>query len=431
MMFSLAEKSKLIAWKDWVTIISGLGLGFFFLTRISLGISVFVLALVAASHVLKTRKNATYFSWCDGHWIIVMASLPLAYFFRMLALDVDHRLFDKAVRLLFAIPIFWIIRSYGISISKVLICIAISVLMAGFESLIQASSGVQRVSGASITNPIPFGNFALLFGVLSLLLIFSGKENNRFGWVKILSILGFISGVYTSVASGTRGGWVAIPLFMWIIWNFFGSKRKSNTYAVVVVIVVVLPLIAYLVPAISDRLVQGFAEAKSYLSRTSLWAAGETSTSIGIRLDMWATGIEAFRSAPLFGLGFAGFNEFLHYRIEMGLSHPDLEAEGFKHLHCEIITTGAKLGLLGLCALAILWVGGIRWFLRDITKNVSSGKIFRAMGLITFTAMIAYSMTDSMFGMTIHPMVYAMLLGISAGGLRHAELNPELATADR
>jgi O-antigen ligase len=303
--------------------------------------------------------------------------------------------------------------------------------MAGFESLIQASNGVQRVSGVSIANPIPFGNFALLFGVLSLLLIFSGKENNHFGWVKVLSILGFISGIYTSVASGTRGGWVAIPFFLLIVWKFFGPRNKLVSYALAIAIVVVMPLLAYFVPAISERLAIGISEAHSFLSRTGPWSSGDVSTSIGIRLDMWSAGIDAFRLAPLFGLGFTGFNEFLHHRIELGLTHPDIEALGFKHLHCEVITTAAKIGLMGLFALAILWVGGIRWFLRDITKNVSTGKIFRAMGLITFTAMIAYSMTDSMFGMTLHPMVYAMLLGISAGGLRHAELHSEPGTAGR
>ena len=430
-MLSLTEKSKRFDGKDWVTIISGLGLGFFFLTRTSLGISVFVLALAAVFHVLKNGKLATYFSWRDGQWFIIAASLPLAYFFRMLASDVDNRLFDKVVRLLFAIPIFWIVRSYGISISKVLICIAASVLMAGVESLIQVSNGIQRVSGASISSPIPFGNFALLFGVLSLLLIFSKNEKYRSGWVKYLGVAGFISGIYTSVASGTRGGWVAIPLFILIIWTFFGAKRKSTSYAVLLAIVVAVPLVAYLTPAISDRLAEGTAEAQSYLSRTTRWAAGETTTSIGIRLDMWTAGLEAFRSAPVFGLGFTGFNEFLHHRIEMGLSHSDLETTGFKHLHCEIITTAAKLGLMGLFALAILWIGGIRWFLRDVGNIASHGKIFRVMGLIIFTAMIAYSMTDSMFGMTLHSMVYTMLLGISAGGLRHAELNPKPGTVGR
>jgi len=430
-MFSLAEKSKVVDGKDWVTIISGLGLGFFFLTRISLGISVFALALAAVFHVLKNGKLATHFSWRDGQWFIIAASLPLAYFFRMVPSDVDHRLLDKVVRLLFAIPIFWIVRSYGISISKVLICIAISVLTAGVDSLIQASNGIQRVSGAAISSPIPFGNFALLFGVLSLLLISSEKETSRSAWVKWIGAVGVISGIYTSVASGTRGGWVAIPFFILIIWAFFGPKRKSTSYAVLIAILVAIPLIAYLTPAISDRLAEGVAEAQSYLSRTTRWTSGETTSSIGIRLDMWTAGLEAFRSAPAFGLGFAGFNDFLHHRIEMGLSHSDLETTEFKHLHCEIITTAAKLGLMGLFALVILWVGGIWWFLRDVSKNTPDGKIFRVMGLLTFAAMIAYSMTDSMFGMTLHSMVYTMLLGISAGGLRHAELNLKPGAAER
>jgi hypothetical protein len=89
------------------------------------------------------------------------------------------------------------------------------------------------------------------------------------------------------------------------------------------------------------------------------------------------------------------------------------------------------MGLIGLVGLAMLWAGSIWWFLRDAGKGDSNEKRFRIMGLITATAMIAYSMTDSMFGMTLHSMVYTMLLGISAGGLRHAELNPQPAMADR
>jgi O-antigen ligase len=430
-MSSWAERSKNLGGRDGVTLIVGLGLAFFFLTRISLGVSVFALALLGVFHAVKNRKVHSQFSWRDGQWFIIAAILPLAYFFRMLVSDFDHRLLDKVVRFILIIPIYWIVRSYGISASKVLVCISASVLVAGFDSFSQVSKGIERVSGASIPSPIPFGNFALLFGVLSILLTFPEKEGGYSGWPKWVGVGGFSAGIFTSVASGTRGGWVAIPFFMLIIWAFWGPKRKSTSYAVLMAILVAIPLVAYLTPAISDRLAVGIAEAHSYLSRTSRWAAGEATSSIGIRLDMWTAGLEAFLSAPAFGLGFAGFNDFLHHRIEMGLSHSDLETTEFKHLHCEIVTTAAKIGLMGLFALAILWVGGIRWFLRDVTKNTSDGKMFRVMGLITFTAMIAYSMTDSMFGMTLHSMVYTMLLGISAGGLRHAELNPVSSIAGR
>jgi len=380
-------------------------------------------------HALKNRKVHSQFAWRDGQWFIIAASLPLAYFFRMLVSDFDHRMLDKVARFIMIIPIYWIVRSYGISASKILICISASVLTAGFEAFSQFSNGIERVSGASIPNPIPFGNFALLFGVLSVLLIIPKNKGEVFGWAKWLGVGAFLAGLFTSIASGSRGGWVAIPLFIFIYWRVFGSGNKLFSYMTAITIVVVMPLLAYLVPSISDRLALGVSEAHSVLSRTGHWMSGGASDSIGTRLDMWAAGIDAFRSAPLFGLGFTGFNEFLHHRIEMGLTHPDLEIIGFKHLHSEIITTAAKLGLMGLSTLTILWVGGIRWFLRDTVSKDSDGEIFRVMGLITFTAMIVYSMTDSMFGMTLQSMVYTMLLGISAGGLRYAELNSEPDTA--
>jgi O-antigen ligase len=424
-----AEKSKSLGGHDGVTLIVGLGLAFFFLTRVSLGVSVFTLALMGMFHALKNRKVHSQFLWRDGQWFIIAASLPLAYFFRMLVSDFDHRMLDKVARFILIIPIYWIVRSFGISASKVLIFISAGVFTAGFESFFQVSNGIQRVSGTSIPNSIPFGNFALLFGVLSVLLIIQKNRDETFAWAKWVGMGGFLAGMFTSIASGSRGGWVAIPLFILVYWSFFGSGNKFVSYMVAIAIVVVMPLLVYFVPAISDRLALGVSEAHSFLSRTGLWMSGETTSSIGIRLDMWAAGIDAFRSAPVFGLGFTGFNEFLHDRVEMGLTHPDLEVIGFKHLHCEIITTAAKLGLMGLFALAVLWVGGIWWFLRNTVNKDSNGKIFRVMGLITFTAMIVYSMTDSMFGMTLQSMVYTMLLGISAGGLRHAELNPEPGTA--
>jgi O-antigen ligase len=220
-----------------------------------------------------------------------------------------------------------------------------------------------------------------------------------------------------------------MPLFALIFWKFFGQKNQRIPFSVVALGIFVVLCGAYLIPGISARVTEGAGEVQSYFSRNGGWSPGDYIGSLDTRLDMWAAGLEAFRSAPLFGLGFPGFNEFLHHRIEMGLSHPELEIIGFKHLHSEIITTAAKLGLMGIFALAALWVGGIRWFLSGAKESKLNGMVFRVMGLITFTAMITYSMTDSMFGMTLHAMVYTLFLGISAGGLRHAELNSESRSA--
>ena len=216
-----------------------------------------------------------------------------------------------------------------------------------------------------------------------------------------------------------------MPLFALIFLGYFGPDNKRVSFSLAALGIFMVLCGAYLVPGISARVAVGLTDVQNYFSRSGGWLPGDTIGSLDTRLDMWVAGVEAFRSAPVFGLGFGGFNEFLHHRIELGLSHPELENVGYKHLHCEIITTAAKLGLMGLSALAILWIGGVRWFLGEGKATDPTGTCFRVMGLITFTAMITFSMTDSMFGMTLHSMVYTLFLGISAGGLRHAELNME------
>jgi O-antigen ligase len=422
-MFSSAKKPGYFSGQEGINVIAGMGVGFFFLTGKSLGISLFVLAFAGIYYALANRKNENHFSWRDGKLIIFVSCIPAAYFFRMLFSDFDQRSLDKALRLLFIIPIFWIIRAYGISAAKFLMCISAGVLVAGLDSAVQIANGAQRVTSSSVANPIPFGNFALLFGVLGLLQISSASENRASYFVKFLCIFGFISGLLTSVASGSRGGWLAIPVFVAIFWGFFCKINQKKNYILFFAFLTIIALGLYSIPPVGGRLMQGFDEARDYLIRPHSWASESTYTSIGGRLDLWAAGLGAFKSAPIFGLGFSGFNEYLHFRVGEGLSHPALES--FKHLHCEIITTAAKLGLMGIAALAVFWVGGVRWFMWGSDRNQPNKNIFRIMGLVTFAAMIVFSLTDSMFGMTVHVTVYTLLIGIFSGGLRHSELAAE------
>lgn len=411
--------------KVLISFVAGIGASIFFIAHSALGFAVFFLAIFSIIYTAINKSKDAPFSWRDGCWFIVMAALPLAYFFKMAPSDFEYRLLDKVVRLLLAVPIFWVVRSCGVSALALLVSVSIGVLFAGFESFVQISDGVGRVSGSSVSSPIPFGNFALLFGVLGSIVVFSGAALRASKWLKGLCLVGLIAGVFSSVASGTRGGWVAIPVFVLLFWKFFGPKNRPVSWRACVIGAVLVLGGATLIPGIGQRVDLGVTEVQHYFSRPGVWKSGDSIGSLDTRLDMWVAGIDAFRSAPWTGLGFSGFKEFLHHRIEAGLTHPDLETIGFKHLHCEIITTAAKLGLLGLLALATLWVGGVGWFLAGAKENESNGMIFRVMGLITFTAMITYSLTDSMFGMTLHAMVYTLFLGISAGGLRHAEIKPE------
>jgi O-antigen ligase len=107
--------------------------------------------------------------------------------------------------------------------------------------------------------------------------------------------------------------------------------------------------------------------------------------------------------------------------VDLGLSHPTILSH--RHLHSEIITTAARLGLVGIASLLFLLVGGLRWFTSGLIRKDSEAKIISSLGLMVIASMIIFPMTDSMFGTTLHPMLYAALIGLAAGALRHHELS--------
>jgi O-antigen ligase len=136
---------------------------------------------------------------------------------------------------------------------------------------------------------------------------------------------------------------------------------------------------------------------------------------------MWAAGLAAFKASPVFGLGFGEeYKSFLQYRVDTGLSHPSIFDH--RHLHNEFITTASRLGFLGVFSYLLLVMGSIGWFLYDRRSRGTEAKVTASLGLTVAVAMVIFPSTDSMFGTTLHPMLYAILIGVSAGALRHQEL---------
>jgi O-antigen ligase len=137
---------------------------------------------------------------------------------------------------------------------------------------------------------------------------------------------------------------------------------------------------------------------------------------------MWAAGLAGFKSSPFMGLGFGDeYKEFLKNRVDLGLSHPIIF--NHRHLHSEVVTTAARLGWVGIASLLFLLVGGLRWFTSGPMRKDGEAKIISSLGLMVIASMIIFPMTDSMFGTTLHPMLYAALIGLAAGALRHHELS--------
>lgn len=67
---------------------------------------------------------------------------------------------------------------------------------------------------------------ALLLGFLSLFSVNWIRMDHPI--VKLLKIIGLIAGLSISVLSGARGGWVAIPVFVFVFIYFRTNGKPLN-----------------------------------------------------------------------------------------------------------------------------------------------------------------------------------------------------------
>ncbi|AEC21699.1 hypothetical protein PT7_3159 [Pusillimonas sp. T7-7] len=133
------------------------------------------------------------------------------------------------------------------------------------------------------TGVIQFGDLGLIMGVFCAAgfigLERSGQARDTV-W-RILLALGAVAGLYASIESGSRGGWIALPAIIAIFVVAYTSRRNVKYVIAAVLILLVAAITAITtVPAVEAR----YDEAVSDIQR---YQAGDPQTSLGYRLDMY------------------------------------------------------------------------------------------------------------------------------------------------
>ncbi len=318
-----------------------------------------------------------------GGWLGVRSALlpsDARYFFvPLIAYAVGHcalALHEKwAVRefgnyLPFVLTVFgvWGIRKYKPRANWFWAGLAIgaigAAILSGYQSI------VQGVRAGGHTNPIQFGNIALLFGVLCLvrsMVVFEWSRLNALLW------LGFASGLAASVWSQTRGGWLAVVLiFIWILANATKGwpqvKRGAAAFSLFVFLAV-----PSLQPngVVQTRVAEGVQQLHEYLE------TGEQNNSVGVRLALWAVGVNGLKNAPVFGSGDGGWLVARDKAIADG----ELAsfAEVFTHLHNEYLNVAFKRGIVGLALYLALYLVPMLLFFKPYLQD--SRPDVRALGM--------------------------------------------------
>lgn len=323
------------------------------------------------------------------------------------------RALDAPARLLLILPGFLLLCAVPASqLRAVQIGCAIgAVSAAGWSVLVLVSPADWVISGRAgnpFTNPIPFGDTAILLAFMSAAP--RRESGSSPAWERALRLFGLACGLFASFVSGSRGGWIAVPIMLWLLTMHLRRQHTvSPGLRISAIVIMTLGLTGIAsTPMFHERM-------NAAISDFDKMAHGDASTSIGMRLQLWEASWTLFQEHPVLGVGRGRLEASLQEMADQGrISGQIVNA----HAHNEIFSTMAEMGSVGLIALLLLYFGSSYYFWRHRRSSDPPTATAATMGLMVTFGTIVFGLTIDVFTLIMNAAFYALttatLLGIIA-----------------
>lgn len=373
----------------------------------------FLLVITSFFYLFRRPKSPATRLW-DGYGIafaIAMASPILAVLFS----HAYHGTFsapslDGPSRFLFAIPVFLALRQMEIrSITILQYGLPLGALSALFVAMIAWPKW--EVDHSYFVNSIHFGDLALMLGFLSLFSI-NWETRDRVPLL-FLKICGFLAGLYLSVQSDARGGWVAFPVLLFIWWFSHNPKNSWPKRIAAILFILLVALLGYVLIGMiqhrMDLIYQDFADFQQ----------GNKDTSIGIRLQLWQVAYYLFSEHPVFGVGPGGFAQMMTPLSDNGMLTPIAASYGRGEVHNEILAKAADLGIFGLLSIVSVYAIPLIIFMRSTRSRISQEKSAAFMGICLVTGFFIFGLTVEIFNLKMTAAFYSLTVAVLLAAATH------------
>lgn len=189
---------------------------------------------------------------------------------------------DLISRYVLAVPILLLLISYPPNAKWVWAGLIVGCLSAAGLTLWQVFiMGLARATGT--TGVIQFGNLGLSMGIFcaaGAIGLRKGALGKSGVWRWMLSISA-LAGLYVSIESGSRGGWIALPVILAVFVAAYVSRRNvKHVLATILALLVVGFVAVATIPAIEHRYNHAVSDIERY-------KAGDLNTSLGLRFGMY------------------------------------------------------------------------------------------------------------------------------------------------
>ncbi|BDD92190.1 exported protein [Pandoraea sp. NE5] len=314
---------------------------------------------------------------------------------------------DSPSRFVAAIPIFLALRS---SQSDKLrwsdLSFALGGLAATLVTLPYASEWGTDRFGSYFLNPIHFGDIALIFGVMSLMSLHWHRRDSLA--IVALKLLGTGAGLFASLLTGSRGGWIALPVMLLIVLGYrFKSAPLKWKVGAFVLLAAAATASYFTSSLVQERIVQAQFDIRNY-------EMGNRDTSIGIRLQLWETGLREFARKPWTGLGANGYKLAMPRLQAAGELSSRAAQAGEGEMHNQMIAYAVDYGVFGWVSLMLVYLGPIGLFHCAMRSASSVRRRAALLGLCFVVAFWIFGLTVETFNLKSTVSTYVVIVAILA-----------------
>lgn len=408
-----------------------------FLTiRHGVHVSLFALVLLTMYHFWRGKAPRIEFNYpLDAVILLTFAGLFISVLMSQISRGAIHlAAFDGPSRVLIAGITFLILKQLNIPYIKVL-SIAIPVGLICVFLSVQLSPDAYWGERYAIyfVDPNTLGSQTFILGLLSLLMIRWGGKNSTA--LIVLQVLGGLLGLYISVGSGSRGGWLTAPFILMLILllrlgdiSHAGHSQKRRmclqTFAMGISILFLLVIGFYLSDKLSARIISGYYEIQNWFSGVDLETSG------GTRLSIWKFSFQFAYESLLFGYGEEKnmMQVLQNSSLNIAANKTAINTMALTGPHSDVLSKLLSAGLFGLGAyLSLLLVPfSIFWKYRD-TQNFNVKQAAR-IGLFYITGIFIAGLSNeqlslkylcTFYGLMIATLLAQVLYKHSTGELTH------------
>lgn len=280
--------------------------------------------------------------------------------------------------------------------------VASAALIAGICGFYDLSTGIEDRYERLHGSPIIYGDLAMLFGLISFLLWRYELKDKQ---LKALYFLAFVLGFFASLYSGSRGGWIGLPMVIWLFWKWDIFDRTLLWRMTLTVGAVVLAL-ALTDNPVKERVLLAVQDIERY-------SGGDGNNSLGTRFVMWKVAWDGFTASPLFG---QGLGEFFAYKMQYVQNAQVGEyAARYKSTHNEYLNLLFSFGLVGTALYTLLFVW--LWKFYAVAIQTASTALYGRIGQLTIVAYLDFSLSEVMVssktGGAVFMLICALMVAFS------------------